>query len=233
MNYSEIIQEFWKDGEKTSMGSSAIVIYFYLLNHRYESALKVIKISDQKIYTNLGLHRDTVHKGREKLKRFGLISFEISNGKPCEYEFSFDKINGLPDLPKKQNSPKEVKKKNIVKPKAEINVIVNEGKTEEIEKQVSQATIHFNEILLTNKNIPTYDEFLKFAKTLDNYSNEIESDVKNKYDKWLSNKWQNNTGRPITNWKALLKNKIRESEKSDENGNVKLPNIIPTKLSKD
>lgn len=64
-----------------------------------------------------------------------------------------------------------------------------------------------------NKNIlqdlngiqPSWDEFIQYAKTLDSYKTEMDSDIKEKYHTWEKNNWLNNFGRPIKNWKSSLK----------------------------
>lgn len=70
-----------------------------------------------------------------------------------------------------------------------------------IDKQVNKET----------KNIPTFDEFLSFAKQRE--PNVCGKDLKNKYDSWVVNGWKDGNNKKIINWKSKLINTIKYIDK--------------------
>jgi len=73
--------------------------------------------------------------------------------------------------------------------------------------------------LITNKpinTIPEFKEFLNYA--LEKKPKVSQTDLKLKYDSWLTNDWKNGNDKKITNWKAALLNTlpyIKEGLNSD------------------
>jgi hypothetical protein len=59
-----------------------------------------------------------------------------------------------------------------------------------------------------NIEIPTFDEFLGYAKTLNNYHSKLDFSIKEKYDSFKNNDWKNSADRPIINWKSLLEKQL-------------------------
>jgi hypothetical protein len=56
-----------------------------------------------------------------------------------------------------------------------------------------------------NKNtIPSFFEFLNYAKTLDKYHSNLEQPLKTKYDSWVANDWHDGKNNKIKNWKSKL-----------------------------
>jgi hypothetical protein len=62
-----------------------------------------------------------------------------------------------------------------------------------------------------NNNIPTFDEFLIYAKEKEP-SIKV-SALKNKYDAWVENGWKNGNDKPIKNWKSALLQTLTYIEK--------------------
>lgn len=55
-------------------------------------------------------------------------------------------------------------------------------------------------------NIPSFQEFLEFAKTLFNYDDEsLNLFIEHKYLQWKEMGWKNAQNRPLTDWRASLK----------------------------
>lgn len=52
--------------------------------------------------------------------------------------------------------------------------------------------------------IPTFFEFLDYAKTLDKYHSNLEQPLKTKYDSWVANDWHDGKNNKIKNWKSKL-----------------------------
>jgi hypothetical protein len=67
---------------------------------------------------------------------------------------------------------------------------------------------------------------MTYAKTLDNYETILDSSIKEKYDSWTKNNWENNSGRPITNWKSSLKSALPYM-KNDTNNQISSLDLIP------
>ena len=52
--------------------------------------------------------------------------------------------------------------------------------------------------------IPTFFEFLEYAKTFDKYHSNLEQPLKTKYDSWVANDWHDGKNNKIKNWKSKL-----------------------------
>ena len=63
-------------------------------------------------------------------------------------------------------------------------------------------------LISVSGNIPSLEEFTEYAKTLENYTPELDNLIKAKYDSWLENGWKNGYDKPITNWKSSIKNAL-------------------------
>ena len=104
-----------------------------------------------------------------------------------------------------------------------------EEKTEEI-AEITFSKKSLVSQIQTNPNLPLFDEFLTFAKTLKNYSSELDIKIEDKYNMWVQNNWKNETDRPITNWKALLRNLLPYLNDSNNKERVELQNIERPKI---
>ena len=182
-----MIQRFWFFNESRPIGSTAISMYLYLLKIGHSQDRYDFKISDVVIAKELRLTRKTVKIAKQKLQGLGLIRYEIKNGLPCYYRLVLDYPFQLPD------------------PRTEM-IIETEGEAMHIfeEVDVMEANQSLTEIKVT-RNIPTTNEFLNYAATLDSYDLTLDPIIMEKYKSWINDKWQNSAGRPITNWRSLLK----------------------------
>ncbi|MCH8067809.1 MAG: hypothetical protein IID16_00850 [Candidatus Marinimicrobia bacterium] len=73
-----------------------------------------------------------------------------------------------------------------------------------------------------NINIPTFEDFLIYAKTIEIYHSSFDFQIKTKYDSWIENKWKTGLGKKIINWKNTLrstmpyfKKELSENKKTD------------------
>jgi hypothetical protein len=57
-----------------------------------------------------------------------------------------------------------------------------------------------------NNNIPTYHEFLTYAKTLPIYKPSFDYSITAKYNQWVADGWKDGHKTKITNWKTKLQN---------------------------
>ena len=207
MKYLALIENFWKINQNQSVGSNAIAMYLFLLKVWNEKGQKEFKISDVKLAEKLELARQTIKPTRNKLFKSGLINFNIRNGAACEYfiiqdfqnqkkanslEFSKDSI----DNKTTKRTDKELKE--VIKTQNEN--LKNNSKT-------AQSSLSQNQDLKNNE-IPNFKEFLDFAKSLEIYTPNLDVLIEEKYNKWIEDDWKNSYGRPINNWKLLLKSTI-------------------------
>jgi|SRR6218665_930151 len=188
MYYLEMIQRFWSFNESRSIGSTAISMYLYLLKTGYAQNRYDFKISDVFIAKELGLTRKTVKSAKQKLEIFGLIIYKTQNGLPCYYRLILDYPFQLPQ------------------PLTEM-IIETEEATNDFLETDEQLTQALTEMKVAG-NIPTINEFLNYAATLDSYDLTLDPIITEKYKSWINDKWQNSAGRPITNWRSLLKSII-------------------------
>lgn len=222
MYYQELIERLWRFNENTRLGATAIAMYLYLLKLGEQNNSYVIKISDTVLSNILGIHRNTVKPFREKLKNLGLIQYTTKNGFPCTYRillnYSFESFKEESEknliIPKDGNHSQQKNKplKLLESPKEMVS------KDEQINKNILQ---DINDIQ------PTWDEFIQYAKTLDSYKTEMDSDIKEKYHTWEKNNWLNNFGRPIKNWKSSLKSVLPylSNNLNSENTSIEIPII--------
>lgn len=243
MNYSEKMQnkyiyllgKFWDFSEDKQLGSSAILIYLYLLKEAFNRNNARFSISDVQISKNLYLTRKTVKENKNILLKNGLIDFKTKNGVPCNYQIITDYPLETDDsnqkIEKKIATKQDVKKQDIVKKQSnniEQNLKQNSGQlSKDLPQNIPQKAL--------NKDIPTLEEFLLFAKTLNSYDDSLDENLKSKYEEWTVKGWKNNFNRPITDWKSTIKNtmpylKNRSSKNIDSIQSI--PNIRRSGIDK-
>lgn len=228
MSRLELINQFWERNNNESLGSVASSMYFFLLYHWSKSDMVDFKLSDVAISESLSISRPTIKITKEKLQKLRLIQYTIQNGTPCLYkiieDYNFSNDDGqIPIKIKVAKKVKEIGLKNNLRKSKEIKPIKSESKSEDIiEKTIENA--------LTG-NYPLFDEFLIFSKTLKSYSTQLDLKIEEKYNCWIHNGWKNDIGRPITNWKALLRSIMPYIADSDSKETVELQNIERPKLN--
>lgn len=212
MNYSELIQKFWQYNEKDSLGATAIAFYFLLLDKYIANNSGNFTISDIELSQELKLSRNTIKATKDKLRNLGLIHYQSKTGVPCFYKIITD--YSTPEIVKK---PVKYFPPPITEEEKPIKNSVAEPKKD---------IIHSPKEPINNPNIPSIEEFLEFAKTLKNYSPELNSKIEGKYDSWIENNWRNGYDRPITNWRSTLKSTLPYLIQAPK-GNMN-PKEIPT-----
>lgn len=214
MTYLELIQRFWDFNHENQIGSTGIAMYLYLLKIGYDNDWYDFHISDVGASKELGLTRKTVKSTKEKLKSFGLIEFQTKKGLPCNYKL-------LLDYPLQIVEPEKIQNVKIEKS----SVSATSRKVEIPQKQLSPPVIN-------QKNIPSFDEFIEYAQTLEMYESELDSVIKEKYEVWVRNDWQNSSNRRITNWKSSLKSILPYMKNEDKNLQLSITNIPNIKRPK-
>lgn len=208
MNYTELTTKFWSINEKSPLGASAIALYFFLLEKCRQNDGKDFTISDNAICQKLSLTRPTINALKSKLRNVGLIQYQTRNGVPSIYRI----ITNISFLLQES----EPFKKMIESP------IINDIQPKILEEK----TIHTS--TRENINIPSLDEFMNFAKSLEIYDETMDFAIKSKYESWRDNGWVNGLGIPINKWQNNLKNTLPHLKTSKKKPSGLQPNNIPT-----
>ncbi|SHM78230.1 hypothetical protein SAMN05444360_11791 [Chryseobacterium carnipullorum] len=244
MHYLELMQRFWDFNQKTSIGTTGISMYLYLLKIGSDNDSCDFQISDVVISIELGVTRKTVKSTKEKLRNLGLIQYQTTSGLACKYRL-------IGDYPSQISSPEMVSKEEIGKEES-IQKTVESGVSlltdrpvqnfsentndHEIESYLSQ-TIQSSQPQPTNQkgndeNIPSLEEFMTYAETLKIYEPELDSEIQSKYENWKKNGWKNSSDRPITNWKSSLKSTLPFMKGQTESHQLSLQSIPDIKRPK-
>ena len=224
MNYTELTTKFWSINEKSPLGASAIALYFFLLEKCRQNDGKDFTISDNAISQKLSLTRPTINALKSKLRNVGLIQYQTRNGVPSIYriitDISFLQQESLQketlNIKNKVSQESEPFKKMIESP------IINNIQPKILEEK----TIHTS--TRENINIPSLDEFMNFAKSLEIYDETMDFAIKSKYESWRDNGWVNGLGIPINKWQNNLKNTLPHLKTSKKKPSGLQPNNIPT-----
>ncbi|STD05014.1 hypothetical protein [Chryseobacterium carnipullorum] len=133
MHYLELMRRFWDFNQKTSIGTTGISMYLYLLKIGSDNDSCDFQISDVVISIELGVTRKTVKSTKEKLRNLGLIQYEAKSGLACKYRL-------IGDYPSQISSPEMMSKEEI-------------GKEESIQKTVESGVS-----LLTDRPVQNFSE---------------------------------------------------------------------------
>ncbi|MET3536825.1 hypothetical protein [Chryseobacterium limigenitum] len=244
MHYLELVQRFWDFNQKTSIGTTGISMYLYLLKIGSDNDSCDFQISDVVISIELGVTRKTVKSTKEKLRNLGLIQYQTPSGLACKYRL-------IEDYPSHISSPEIVHKEEIGKDESiqkivEFGVSLLTGRPvqnlsentndQEIESHLSQSIQSLQPQPTTqkgnNENIPSLEEFMTYAETLKIYAAELDSEIQSKYENWKNNGWKNSSDRPITNWKSSLKSTLPFMKGQMESHQLSLQSIPDIKRPK-
>ena len=248
MYYLELIQRFWDFNKTKKMSPTEVLLYFYLLKMGHENGRYDFKISDVELGKELGLTRKTIKTTKEKLKNLGLVQFQSKNGLPCHYRlllnYSFE-IESKKSIKKEESTNvekdqkreileifesilpapnsveliEEVEIDNDVKPSSET---LQQNQKIELEQEQKQEREQLN---LKNSKIPSLNEFIEYAKSLEGYESELELSISEKYESWINNGWKNTSNRPISNWKSTLKSTLPYLKNTNGENSLSLQDI--------
>ena len=241
MYYLELIQRFWDFNKTAKSSPTEVLLYFYLLKIGYENNRYDFKISDVELGKLLGLTRKTIKSTKEKLKSIGLIQFQTINGLPCHYRLLLNyslEIEHEESIKKEKSTIVEKDQKreileisesilsaqNSIEAIKEIEINSDvKASSESPEKQkLEQVQVQKN---LKNSKIPSLDEFIEYAKSLEGYEAELDLNISEKYESWINNDWKNTSNRPISNWKSILKSTLPYLKNKSEENSLSLQNI--------
>ena len=224
MNYTELTTKFWSINEKSPLGASAIALYFFLLEKCRQNDGKDFTISDNAISQKLSLTRPTINALKSKLRNVGLIQYQTRNGVPSIYRIITDISFLLQESLQKEtlNIKNKVSQESEPFKKMIESPIINDIQPKILEEK----TIHTS--TRENINIPSLDEFMNFAKSLEIYDETMDFAIKSKYESWRDNGWVNALGIPINKWQNNLKNTLPHLKTSKKKPSGLQPNNIPT-----
>ena len=246
MYYLELIQRFWDFNKTAKISPTEISLYFYLLKMGYENDRYDFKISDVELGKELGLTRKTIRSTKEKLKKLGLIQFQPKNGLPRHYRlvlnYSFEiesekicKTEGI--NAKKSQEPKILEifenifsAQSTLEIEKEVEINKDVKSSSEIPKQQKQKLEleqrqEQEQQNLKNSKIPSLDEFIEYAKSLEGYEAELDLNISKKYESWINNGWKNTSNRPISNWKSTLKSTLPYLKNTSGENSLSLQDI--------
>lgn len=197
-NYNlELSERIWKFNESRALGLSTLSIYFFLLKISVEIDSLKFTISDTEVSKQLKMTRKTVKVCKEKLRRFGIISYRSISGVPAEITLISDYLLILDN----QHFDDDLIKKRKAKKQNE-EVLV--------QSKILKTSVSKIDDILTKKimDFPTLEEFIEYAKSIETFDDKLLLEIENKHQTWINNGWKNNFDRPITNWKSALKNSL-------------------------
>lgn len=230
MEYIDLIRKFWKLNETFSLNASAVQLYFYLLEYWDRNNKEDFEHSDVEISEKLKISRKTIKSSKEILRNLGLINFQIKNGFPTsykiiiDYNFNSKKVQKAPKLIKKSSEKTTRKETKTNDESIFISAPIEENKPTTPIVKVEKTD--------TNSNIPTLEEFMQYAKTIEIYNPNMDFSIKSKYETWKENGWRNGYNMPIKNWKQSLNNVFSylSNAKTDP---FKIPTIVRPKQTYD
>ena len=238
MYYLELIQRFWDFNKKEKISPTEILLYFYLLKMGYENDRYDFKISDVELGKELGLTRKTIKSTKEKLKRLDLIQFQSKNGLPCHYrlllnysfEIEYEKLCKTEGSKAKQSQKAKIFEipENILSAKSIIDFVSEveiDNNVQTSSESSQKQKLELEQQNLKNSKIPSLDEFIEYAKSLEGYEAELDLNISKKYESWINNGWKNTSNRPISNWKSTLKSTLPYLRNKSEENSLSLQDI--------
>jgi len=196
---------FWDDGYIINLDPIEKLLFLYFLTNPLTNLAGIYEISIRRIAFDTGIDKEMVLK---IIKRF-------EKDKKAYY---FEGFIYLPNFQKNQrltstmlknvektiqDLPESVKKFYSQTHGCPIDTLSIPYREEEVEEEIEEEVEEEDK---EKKNIPTYEEFEEYAKTLSIWNDSFEFQLQAKYESWIENKWKDGNGKKIKNWKTKLKN---------------------------
>lgn len=220
--YLNLIDNFWKINDSNKFSSSTAFIYFHLLSTWKEKEFSnSFECSDNDIEKKLNISRKTIRNSKDFLRNKGLIKFKINKGLTTQYQIELDIIDAKPII--KTNLQKLLSDNEEKQP---INAEIEKQPVKKVpQKKAKKQTQPFK------VNIPTIEEFLAFAKTIEIYKPDFDFQIKTKYEQWKDNGWKNGHNRHILNWKTSLKSTMPYFAEKNKPKDLSIPTINKPKAT--
>lgn len=238
-DYSTLAKKFWDLSSIESLNASSILMYLFILHKISSTEESRITISDTEMVKKLSLTRPSLSNSRRILFENGLINYSFKKGKATEYSL-ITSSSRLENKSKKSISLKQSEslgQSSLTKKETE-EVIPGENNAEkkDIKKRNNKSlpkekkTLEPIPSIKLNENIPEWEIFFEYSQSLPEFEMELESKVREKYDNWVKSNWTNSLGRPITDWKTVLKKAMPFIKNNESSLASKIPNIKRPKI---
>lgn len=186
---------------KLSNGAS-ILLLFLSSNHGE------IQISEKELAEILVLSVRTVVRAKQELIREGIITFKRKGyGRAGVYT-----VINLQTVQQKEKEASKLKKKNSAQDRLPENSQINISKLAGIhldDQPQAKPSIE-PEYSPDGILIPSWNEFIEFAESLEDYEEKMDSFLREKYDSWKTNGWRSQaTDRPLSKWQGTLKQIVK------------------------
>lgn len=95
MNENKLIEEFWKDCERTNFSKEATVLFFHLLYLRRQNRQETVYLHPAALLPKIvGFSQAAVNTASEELQKRGYIEFHAADGERTSGSYRFLK-NGM------------------------------------------------------------------------------------------------------------------------------------------
>lgn len=238
-DYLTLSKKIWEMEVTETLNASTILMYLFILHKLSNVEGNEVCITDTEMVKKLSLKRSTLSNSRRILQENELINYTYKNGKATRYNLKISSLE-LENKSKKSNLTKQsenLEQSSLTKKENE-GLISGENNAEKKDKKKRSnkalpkepeslkpiPSIKFNE------NIPEWGVFLEYSQSLPEFEMELESKVREKYDNWVKSNWTNSLGRPITDWKTVLKKAMPFIKNNESSLASKIPNIQRPKI---
>lgn len=241
-DYSTLTKNFWELSITESLNASSILMYLYILHKLSNAEGNEATISDTEMVKKLSLTRPSLSNSRRILLDNDLINYSFKKGKATQYSLvtSFSNLENKSKksiLPNQSDNLEQSPQSTLIK-KGNKLIIPGENNAEKrAKKKKEDKALSIEPELLEpispiklNENIPEWSVFLEYSQSLPEFEIELESKIREKYDNWVKNNWTNSLGRPITDWKTVLKKAMPFIKNNESSLASKIPNIQRPKI---
>ena len=226
MDYLSLTKKFWTFNDVYPLSAPIVAIYLFLLDNWDKVGGKDFEFSDKVMSKRLKINRKTIKTSKDTLRNLGLINYQITKGFPTLYKIIPDYV-----IRKGKEVISVAEKEKTVSKKPITQVISVMSPVQEAISQSVQITpptipVVFPSLIPKTKekqvpktpsNIPSFEEFMNYAKTLDIYEEGLDVHLKIKYETWKDDGWVSGYNKPIVNWKQTLKNTMPYLRSNNKN----------------
>lgn len=210
--------KFWTDPFVEDLTVSEKLLFLYLITNDRNNMLGIYEISLKKISFETGIDKATIEKAFKRFERLNKVKysnnyvtlFNFIKNQSYNQNMKVSAVNLYNDLP--EHAKIEGVTVDEYNPsKAFESLCKGFGILRKIEiEEESEIEIENEDEIEAHKKkqIPSFDEFLTYARTLDPWSEDYKFSLEAKYDQWKENKWKDGYNKPIKNWKTKIKNTL-------------------------
>ena len=216
MDYLSLTKKFWTFNDVYPLSAPIVAIYLFLLDNWDKVGGKDFEFSDKVMSKRLKINRKTIKTSKDTLRNLGLISFQITNGFPTLYRIIPDYLVRNFVVEREKTIVKQVIKKRSEKSVSQLGEFLKISEMSKKESLTPPRKVP-KENISKNIDIPSFEEFMNYAKTLDIYEEGLDVHLKIKYETWKDDGWVSGYNKPIVNWKQTLKNTMPYLRSNNKN----------------